>query len=317
MSRKIEDKTYLNYLLQSLNVDDLKQICRDFNIKGFSKWKKVELVENILSFLSEEEQKELIKEKELEVISNSLDLAIKKIKGIEREKISAIRIANEEEHLVEMDFEGFNWNNSSYLAINPQNIDNPERDCDCRIGANMGFCSHFWVGFILSLKRNYFQLKDWTLTIIPEDFEKKIQSIEISAILSEKDKAEAEILTLVDVSSDDAELMKHLDQSVTIYEGEIVKLEKKQQQFQDIVTNYYLGALNNVRFGPRIQKKSEFKEEEIETIDELNIRISEKLFEELNLREGEKITTNGKLTRDDFLKLYVVKNIRKITKIND
>ncbi len=315
MSRKIEDKTYLNYLLQSLNVDDLKQICRDFNIKGFSKWKKVEIIENILSFLSEEEQKELIKEKELDIISDSLDLAIKKIKGIEREKLSAIRIANEEEHLVEIDFEGFNWNSSSYLAINPQNIDNPERDCDCRIGANMGFCSHFWVGFILSLKRNYFQLKDWTLTILPEDFEKKIQNIEISVILGEQDKAE--VLTLVDTSSEDAELIKHLDQSITVYEGELVKMEKKQQQFQDIVTNYYLGALNDVRFGPRIQKKSDFKEEEIETIAELNIRISEKLFEELNLREGDKITTNGKLTRDDFLKLYVVKNIRKITKIND
>jgi len=317
MSRKIEDKTYLNYLMQSLNVDDLKQICRDFDIRGFSKWKKVELIENILSFLSEEEQKELIKEKELEIISDSLDLAIKKIKGIEREKISAIRIVNEKEHLVEMDFEGFNWKNSSYLAINPKNIENPERDCDCRIGANMGFCSHFWVGFILSLKRNYFQLKDWTLTILPEDFEKKIQSIEISAILSEQDKAKAEVLTLVDASSEDAELMKHLDQSITIYVGEIVKMEKKQQQFQDIVTNYYLGALNNVRFGPRIQKKSDFKEEELETIDELNIRISEKLFEELNLKKGDKITTNGKLTRDDFLKLYVVKNIRKITKIKD
>jgi len=315
MSRKIEDKTYLNYLLQSLNLDDLKQICRNFNIKGFSKWKKVELIENILSFLSEEEQKELINEKQLDIISNSMDLAIKKIKGIEREKLSAIRIVNEEEHLVEIDFEGFNWNSSSYLAINPQNIDNPERDCDCRIGANMGFCSHFWVGFILSLKRNYFQLKDWTLTILPEDFEKKIQNIEISVILGEQDKAE--VLTLVDTSSEDAELIKHLDQSITVYEGELVKMEKKQQQFQDIVTNYYLGALNDVRFGPRIQKKSDFKEEEIETIDELNIRISEKLFEELNLREGDKITTNGKLTRDDFLKLYVVKNIRKITKIND
>ena len=114
MSRKIEDKTYLNYLLQSLNVDDLKQICRDFNIKGFSKWKKGELIENILSFLSEEEQKELIKEMELVIVSNSLDLAIKKIKGIEREKISAIKIANEEEHLIELDFDGFNWNSSSY-----------------------------------------------------------------------------------------------------------------------------------------------------------------------------------------------------------
>ena len=67
MSRSIDDKTYLTYLLQALNVNNLKQICRDFSIKGFSKLKKGELVDYILDSLAEEELTELIKQKELEI----------------------------------------------------------------------------------------------------------------------------------------------------------------------------------------------------------------------------------------------------------
>ncbi|MFW9773621.1 MAG: Rho termination factor N-terminal domain-containing protein, partial [Candidatus Thorarchaeota archaeon] len=103
MNRKIENKIFLNYLLQSLNLDELKQICRDYKIKGFSKWKKTELVENLLSFLSDEEIESIIKEKETEIVSNSIKDAIKMIKGEGREKLREIRIVNEEEHVVELD----------------------------------------------------------------------------------------------------------------------------------------------------------------------------------------------------------------------
>lgn len=313
MTRKVENKTYLKYLLQSLNLDELKQICRDFKIKGYSKWKKVELIENLLSFLSIEEIEALIKEKEMDIISNSIYDAINIIKGKGREKISEIRIINEEDHIVELDFKGFNWDTSSFLSINTQNIDNPERDCDCRVGANMGLCSHFWVGFILSLKNNYFKLSDWNLTLLPDNFEEIIQSIEISTIPTEK---EEEQLILVDSSSDDIQYMKYLDQSITVYEGEISKIETKTQQFQEIETTYYLISLVNVKIGPRIQKKRDFKEEDVDSLDELSIRISDKLHEEMKLKEGDKITVNGRMSRDDFLNLFIVKNIRKVTKVN-
>lgn len=316
MKRQIDDRTYLNYLMQSLNVDALKQICRDFELKGYSRLKKLELIDFILDSLADEELKELLKEKEMEIISNGIDLAIKKIKGEDRENVVEIRVVNPDEHEIELFFKGWNWEVSSFLSITPKNINDPERDCDCRIGSNMGFCSHFWVGFIVSLKEGFFKLDDWNLTILPENFEKNIQSIVISAISGEEVKEEGEPITLIDTSSEDAELMKFADQSVTIYEGEITKIDKKQQQFQEIVTTYYLAKLENVKLGPRVQSKSDFDEDDIETLNDLNIRISERLYEEKNLQVGDKITTNGKLTRDDFLRLYIVKNIRKITKIN-
>ena len=94
MKRKIDDKTYLNYLLQSLNVNELKQICRDFEIKGFSKLTKAKLIEFILDSLAEEEIKDLLKEKELEIISKEIDLALSKINGEDRESIDAIKIVS-------------------------------------------------------------------------------------------------------------------------------------------------------------------------------------------------------------------------------
>ncbi|MBD3196534.1 MAG: hypothetical protein GF317_15850, partial [Candidatus Lokiarchaeota archaeon] len=48
MSKQIDNRTYLTYLLPALNVKELKQICRDFKIKGYSRLKKAELIEFIL-----------------------------------------------------------------------------------------------------------------------------------------------------------------------------------------------------------------------------------------------------------------------------
>ena len=312
MSRKVNDKTYLSYLLQSLNVDDLKQICRDFGIKGFSKLTKVKLIEFILDSLAEEEISELLKQKELEILSKEIDLAFKKITGEDRESISAIKIVNPDKHEIEMVFKGFNWETTSFLSITKKNIENPERDCDCRIGSNMGFCNHFWVGFIFSLKEGYFKLSDWTLTLLPDDFEEKIKSIKLSKGESGEEKVES--VRIVDESSDSFQLMGYIDKSITVYEGEIEDILERQQDFQGNITTYYVITLKNAKFGPRVQKKSDFREEDIEKIEELKLRISEKLFTDHKLKEGDKIGGNGKLTKDITLG-FIVKNIRKIEKI--
>ena len=171
----------------------------------------------------------------------------------------------------------------------------------------MGFCSHFWIGFIFALKKGFFKLKDWNLTYIPKNFENTIQSINISSV---DDSGESK---LVDESSDKYLFQKFVDQGVTIHEAELVSIEEKEQVFQEIETLYYLGSLKNVRLGPKIQKKADFNEADIVDIEELAMRISEKLQGDMNLKPGVKITFNGTLKRDNFLKLFIVKNIRKIT----
>lgn len=315
MKRQIDNKTYLNYLLQSLNVDELKKICRGFNIKGFSRYKKSELIEFVLDSLSEEELEEVINQKELDIISNEMNLALKKINGEDRESIVDIKIVNPENHEVELSFKGFNWEVESYLSITSKNIKDPERDCDCRVGANMGLCSHFWVGFILSLKEGYFKLNEWTLSKLPDNFEEKIKSVKISTSDTGKEQARGGAKkTLIDESSDNAVLMKFLDTSVSIYEGDISEIVERQSEFQGNVSVYYHLTLKNVKIGPRITKKSDFREEDIVNVENLKIRVSERLHTDNNLKLKDKISVNGKLEKDNFWGI-MVKNIRKVQKL--
>ena len=312
MKRQLDDKTYLKHLLQFLNVDGLKQVCRDFEIKGFSKFKKSELLDFILDSIAEEELEDLIKEKELEIISDGINLALKKINGEDRETITDINIVNPKNHEVEIKFKGFNWETSSYLSITPKNINDPERDCDCRIGSNLGFCSHFWVGFILSLKEGYFKLSDWTLTKLPDKFEENLKPIKISTPSTSGKGSGKRIL--VNESSDSGMLKNFIDKSITIYEGKISEIVKRQSEFQGNISIYYHITLEEIRLGPRISRKSDFREEDIEKIDKLKIRVSERLQDENKLILGDKIKVNGKLDKDNFWGL-MVKNIRKVEKI--
>ncbi|MFX0155730.1 MAG: Rho termination factor N-terminal domain-containing protein [Candidatus Hodarchaeota archaeon] len=314
MNKKLDDRTYLKFLLQYLGVDDLKQICRDFDIKGFSKLKKLELIDFILDSLAEEEFKELLQQKEFEIISAGIDLAIKKINGEDRESITEIKIVNPSNHEIELKFKGWNWETQSYLSINPKNIANPERDCDCRIGANLGFCSHFWVGFIYSLKQNWFKLDDWTLTVLPDDFEKKIKTIKlIEAQLGEKGDIKEKAAVLVDESSSGAKLMKYLNSSITVYEADITEIVEKESEFQGNITIFYMASLNNLKFGPKLKKTSDYREEDTEHVENIKVRISQKLQSENSFTKGDKISFSGKLVKDNFWG-YTVKNVRSIKK---
>jgi hypothetical protein len=299
MNREIDDRTYLNFLLQSLNNDDLKQICRDFEIRGFSKFKKSELIDFILDSLAEEELKDLLEEKEGDIISNEINTAIKKINGEDRESITDIKVVNEKNHEIELKFKGFNWESSSYLSITSENIHDPERDCDCRVGSNMGFCNHFWVGFIYSLKKNYFELSDWKTTTLPKDFEKKVGSIVI------RDGR------LINEGTPSPLLAKH--KRITIYEAEITDIEEKEDDFQGNITRYYLINLKDIEFGPQITKKSDYKKEDIKKLDELKIRVSEKLYSSDKFKLGDKIKCNGGVNKD-FRFGYILKRVTKLKK---
>ena len=287
MSKKLDDKTYMKYLLQSLNANDLKQICRDFGIKGFSKFKKSELIDFVLDSLAEEELKDMIEQKEGDIISNEINTAIKKISGEDRESITEIRVVNDKNHEIELNFKGFNWKSSSYLSITSKNILDPERDCDCRVGSNMGLCNHFWVGFIYSLKKNYFKISDWKLTTLPKDFEKNVESIVITDG------------KLINEGATSSLLARH--KRITIYEAEITDIEEKEDDFQGNVTTYYLITLKDIEFGPQLKKKSDYRKEDIEKLNDLKIRVSEKLYTSDKFKSGDKITCNGGVNKDRFL----------------
>jgi len=300
MNREIDDKTYLKYLLQSLNLDELKQTCRDFGVKGYSKFKKSEMIDFILDSFAEEELKDFLKQKEEEIISSEIDLAIKKINGEDRESITEIKVVNDKNHEIELKFKGFNWEVKSYLSITSQNINDPERDCDCRVGSNMGLCNHFWVGFIYSLKKNYFKLSDWKLTSIPKDFGKIVENIVI------KDG------NLINEGAASSLLARH--KRITIYGAEITNIEEKEDDFQGNITTYYLITLKDIEFGPQLKKKSDYRKEDIEKLDVLKIRVSENLFASSKFKLGDIISCNGGVNKDRMLG-FMLKRVTDLKKV--
>ena len=52
----------------------------------------------------------------------------------------------------------------------------------------------------------------------------------------------------------------------------------------------------------------------VENIEKLNIRVSQNIRDTSKLEIGDEIEVNGKLSYDNFLRQYIVKNIRKVTK---
>ena len=300
MNREIDDKTYLKYLLQSLNLDKLKQICRDFGIKGYSKFKKSEMIDFLLDSFAQEELKDFLEQNEEDIISSEFYLAIKKINGEDRESITNIKVVNEKNHEIEVKLKGFNWDSESFLSITPKNISDPERDCDCRVGSNMGFCSHFWIGFIYSLRKDYFKLSDWKATILPKDFEKIIKGIII------KDGS------LINEGAVSSLLVRH--KRITIYTAEIIDIEEKEDDFQGNVTTYYLITLKDIDFGPQLKKKSDYRDEDNGSVNELIIRVSEKLYSSDNFKIGDKIVCNGGVNKDRNLGI-MLKRVTGLKKI--
>jgi len=43
----------------------------------------------------------------------------------------------------------------------------------------LGFCNHFWVGVLYSLKQGYFELSDWTLTPLPDNLMDDIKQLKL------------------------------------------------------------------------------------------------------------------------------------------
>jgi len=178
--RMIDDARFLSYLLLSLTIPEIKDIFKDYKIKGYSQMGKDEMIEYLILNLSKEEQREIILEKEQDIISFTIAQALRLINHKDnKEKIKEITKINRNEGIVEILFEGFDWEISCYIIANERNMNDPERNCDCKIGSNGGFCKHFWVVLMKALKEQFISIYNWNLTFLPERFEEYYKELKI------------------------------------------------------------------------------------------------------------------------------------------
>jgi hypothetical protein len=180
-NRSITDNKYIQYLFQSLTKKELKQLAKDFKIRGYSKMNRIKLIEFLSLNLTDEEIRGFIIENEQAIISKEIALSKSILNGKYKEKLVEIRIINPDTHELDLKFEGFDskWTTKSFLIINSGNIDDPERFCDCIKGEEGGFCPHFWVGFMKAYKLGYFKMRNWKLTYLPHNFKEHINDLKI------------------------------------------------------------------------------------------------------------------------------------------
>lgn len=179
-NRCISNERFLSYLLQLCLLKELKEICRDFKITHYSNLNKQKIIDLIINSLSDEERFDLIREKEMPLISLSIAKALQLIKKPKKEKLINIEEKNPDLNEIEFTFKGISWEVKTFLIINQKNIDNPEWDCDCLIGSSNGFCEHFWVAFFYFVRNNLFPISKWHLTILPKNFKEMIKKLNFS-----------------------------------------------------------------------------------------------------------------------------------------
>ena len=163
----------------------------------------------------------------------------------------------------------------------------------------MGFCNHFWVGFIFSFQQGYFKLSDWTLTSLPEDFEKRVKNIKAVS----KDDSE---YRLIDEGSEDAILDEYINERVFIHEAELSKFEEKEQEWQGHTSTYFLNTLKDVFISP-LEKMDDIRE-----LNELLIRISDNAYEKFKLKQGQLISCRGTVNLDSVQKIKMLKRVSSI-----
>ncbi|MFX1504169.1 MAG: hypothetical protein ACFFDH_24630, partial [Promethearchaeota archaeon] len=100
---------------------------------------------------------------------------------------------------------------------------------------------------------------------------------------------------------------------VTIYEAKITEINKRESEFQGNVTIFFMTSIENIKLGPKLKKAADYSDKDIEMIENLKVRISEKLQNENNFKKGDMISFSGRLVKDNFWG-YTIKNVRKITK---
>jgi len=179
MTDILDIEEYLKVLFQSLTLPELKTICKELEIKGYSKYKKVDLVDFVINSMSDEERKIILAQKELEIIAKEINSGIQIIRGFGQEKIDEIRIRPKNGTTIEVLFKGFNWETESYLELSQDTLQNPERDCDCRVGSENGLCPHFWINVIIAIKKEIISINDWSFTKLPDNFHPQIQNLTI------------------------------------------------------------------------------------------------------------------------------------------
>ena len=197
------EETDFTILLRAMFTTDIKGIIKDYNdrcikegrkadkIKGYSGYKKDELIDMLCSFFDLDEKKIVYSNIAPDFKKNLVELTIDLITGKDkREKIVDIQKEDDPKGII-LEIKGFSWEVEAYVYFSDEK-GKFDRDCNCRIGAADGICKHQLAIFLMMLSSKVIKISDIPIKInYPwfSEFENMIKNLSVQT----KSKDEADI----------------------------------------------------------------------------------------------------------------------------
>jgi hypothetical protein len=155
-------KEHITTIIKNWNeyckANDLKESM----IRGYSKFKKDELIDFILSSLADEEKQNILANIQESYIDELFKIAKDYIEGnAEREKLQTIKPLK---NGLKLEFKGWQWENETVIELSKDNT-MTYYNCSCRTGQMGGFCPHLFTGILTLINDEKFNLERFPFAI--------------------------------------------------------------------------------------------------------------------------------------------------------
>ncbi|TFF87864.1 MAG: hypothetical protein EU550_02440 [Promethearchaeota archaeon] len=305
----------LGILFNSINMDELKDLIRDYNdycvkndmkenkIKGYSKYKKSELADFVIMSLPDDEKKRILKKLEESTIKGLYQGGMDLFAGKDsRESIKEKKEMIKPEKGYIYKIKGFNWENETNIFLTKDNrIEG--FDCTCRSGQYGGLCIHFFAGLIDLIKEK---------VIDPDSLEFffRMPTVDVEKIEEKEDKIEGKAEKIIQAPNIEkiANLKDNENNKVYISDAKILEINNFQSKYQDHVSTTYILTVE----GGLVASDNKKSTEKIE-FEKINARCSENAMNKYKLKVGDKISFNGRFKKHNRFG-FLIQNIRKFTK---
>jgi len=168
-------------ILHAFSLDDLKDLCREHSLKGFSRFKKAELVPFLKTSLTEEELGKILSTRGQQVLETTVDLAAAIATGKEiREKL---REVTDSEGVITLDFKGLQWTQTTTIKDPSPEDALPAWTCTCRTAQDGGICAHFYIAAVTLNQLHGKPNKSLPRMLWPSGSEKKFTNFQANTFI--------------------------------------------------------------------------------------------------------------------------------------
>jgi len=172
------------YLL-AFTIQDLKDICKQYRIKGFSNLNKEDIINLILKSIPNNIFHSFLKDIEQKSLNSIISLVPKYFKKENPTKLESLQF-DDKNNIIMLNFKGFKWEiytNIQFLNLE-KNVE-PLKfkfNCTCEYAKEGGFCSHFWLGMIWGFRKFSINTSRWGKSNLPEIFNELVNKLDFKSV---------------------------------------------------------------------------------------------------------------------------------------